>query len=109
MLRPFTYLQYPVVMSPRGHKRTIKIGYDVEKRRNFKLKFKLPPTESTTKPINLQAPHVPENLIKTTVELPLSLWRAVKMRALDDRSDLRGIIITALQQYLGKKGTRPEE
>jgi hypothetical protein len=50
-----------------------------------------------------------EKVIKTTVELPESLWRNVKLRALDDHSDLRGIIIKALHAYLKKRGAREEE
>ncbi len=48
-------------------------------------------------------------IVKTTVELERSLWRAVKVRAVDEGTDLRGIIVLALQQYLGKKGARREE
>jgi hypothetical protein len=39
--------------------------------------------------------------VKTTVELPGDLWRAAKIRAMDERSDLRTILIRALEQYLG--------
>lgn len=38
--------------------------------------------------------------VKTTVELPGELWRAAKIRAMDDRSDLRTVLIRALEQYL---------
>ena len=38
--------------------------------------------------------------IKTTVDLPEPLWRAVKIRALDERTDLRSVVITALEAYL---------
>ncbi|NOU08628.1 MAG: hypothetical protein HOO98_01215 [Nitrospira sp.] len=48
-------------------------------------------------------------IVKTTVELERSLWRAVKVRAVDEGTDLRGIIVLALQQYLAKKGARREE
>jgi hypothetical protein len=50
-----------------------------------------------------------EKIVKTTVELPHDLWRAAKVRAMDEGSDLRGIIVLALQQYLSKKGARGEE
>ena len=44
--------------------------------------------------------------VKTTVDLPELLWRAAKIRALDERSDLRQIIIAALETYLKiKRGT----
>jgi len=38
--------------------------------------------------------------VKTTVDIPLELWKAVKIRAVEDRSDLRTIIIGALENYL---------
>ena len=39
--------------------------------------------------------------IKTTVELPEELWRAAKIRAMDDRVDLRTVFIRALEDFLG--------
>ena len=39
--------------------------------------------------------------VKTTVDLPEEVWRAAKIRAMDDRSDLRTVIIAALRSYLG--------
>jgi len=46
--------------------------------------------------------------VKTTVDLPLALWRAAKVRAMDERTDLRQIVIAALAAYLKspKGGTR---
>ncbi|MDE3155247.1 MAG: hypothetical protein KGN76_09095 [Acidobacteriota bacterium] len=38
--------------------------------------------------------------VKTTVELPEDLWRAAKIRAMDERSDLRSVLIAALAAYL---------
>lgn len=38
--------------------------------------------------------------MKTTVDLPQALWRAAKIRAVDDQSDLRSVIISALKSYL---------
>ena len=43
--------------------------------------------------------------VKTTVELPGELWRAAKNRAMDERSDLRSILIRALEEYLGHSTT----
>ncbi|MCW5797734.1 MAG: hypothetical protein LZF60_160135 [Nitrospira sp.] len=40
--------------------------------------------------------------VKTTVELPEELWRKAKIRAMDDRSDLRSVIIAALEAHLRK-------
>jgi hypothetical protein len=39
--------------------------------------------------------------VKTTVDLPEDIWRAAKIRAVDDRRDLRSVIIAALRTYLG--------
>jgi hypothetical protein len=39
--------------------------------------------------------------VKTTIDLPEQLWRAAKVRAIDERTDLRGIVIAALKLYLG--------
>ena len=44
--------------------------------------------------------------VKTTVELPGELWRAAKIRAMDERADLRTVLIRALEDYL--RGSQPE-
>ncbi len=41
-----------------------------------------------------------EPLKKTSIELPLSLWKAVKVRAVEEETDLRTVIIRALTEYL---------
>jgi len=38
--------------------------------------------------------------IKTSIELPGDLWREAKIRAMDDRVDLRTVMIRALEAYL---------
>ena len=38
--------------------------------------------------------------MKTTVELPEDVWRAAKIRALDERTDFRSLVIAALRAYL---------
>ena len=38
--------------------------------------------------------------VKTTVELPQELWRAAKIRAMDEHTDLRSVVIAALGAYL---------
>lgn len=38
--------------------------------------------------------------VKTTVELPEGLWREAKIRAMDERRDLRAVIIEALEMLL---------
>lgn len=41
--------------------------------------------------------------MKTTVELPEPLWRAAKIRAMDERTDFRSVVIAALDAYLRTK------
>jgi hypothetical protein len=41
-----------------------------------------------------------EASVKTTVELPEHLWRAAKIRAMDDRTDMRTVLIRALEHFL---------
>ncbi len=45
-------------------------------------------------------------MIKTTVELPEDLWKAAKIRAMDERHDLRSVIIAALEAHLKIKPKR---
>jgi hypothetical protein len=42
----------------------------------------------------------PRRNIKTTVELPQELWRAAKIRAMDEQTDFRSVVIAALGLYL---------
>ncbi len=45
--------------------------------------------------------------VRTTVVLPEPLWRAAKIRALEERRDLRDLIIEGLELVLAaKKGGR---
>jgi hypothetical protein len=46
-----------------------------------------------------------EAVVKTTVELPESLWRAAKIKAVEERTDFKRVFIAALEAYL-KKGER---
>ena len=41
--------------------------------------------------------------VKTTVELPEALWRAAKVRAMDERTDFKAIVVAALEAYLRPK------
>jgi hypothetical protein len=41
-----------------------------------------------------------EQNVKTTIDLPQALWRAAKLRAMDERRDLRSMVIEALRAYL---------
>jgi hypothetical protein len=45
--------------------------------------------------------------VKTTVDLPVDVWRAAKIRAMDDQTDLRSIVIAALRDYLDLKEAEP--
>jgi hypothetical protein len=47
------------------------------------------------------------DVVKTTVELPADLWRAAKIRAMDDRIDLRSVLILALERFLELPESRP--
>jgi hypothetical protein len=48
----------------------------------------------------LAAKRTDSDTVKTTVELPGELWRAAKIRAMDERADLRTVLIRALESYL---------
>jgi hypothetical protein len=54
----------------------------------------------------LAAKRTDSDTVKTTVELPGELWRAAKIRAMDERADLRTVLIRALEDYL--RDTEPE-
>ena len=54
----------------------------------------------------LAAKRTDSDTVKTTVELPGELWRAAKIRAMDERADLRTVLIRALEEYL--RGGEPE-
>jgi hypothetical protein len=41
-------------------------------------------------------------IVKTTVDLPSGLWRQAKIAALDAGTDLRQIVIAALETFLSK-------
>jgi hypothetical protein len=45
----------------------------------------------------------PENeVVRSTIEFPPELWRAAKIRAMDERTDLRDIVLRSLRAYLAK-------
>jgi hypothetical protein len=41
-----------------------------------------------------------ERMVKTTISLPEDLWKAAKIRAMDERMDFRSVVIAALEAYL---------
>ncbi len=47
--------------------------------------------------------------MKTTVDLPEALWRAAKVRGIEEGTDLRRVIMAALNLYLKRKPTKEEE
>jgi hypothetical protein len=55
----------------------------------------------------MKKPTKEEPMVKTTVDLPETLWRAAKVRAVDERSDLRSVVAAALELYL--KTTKPRK
>ena len=42
----------------------------------------------------------PDETVKTTVRIPLALWRKAKIRCVDERREFQSIIIEALDAYL---------
>jgi hypothetical protein len=55
----------------------------------------------------LAAKRADSDTVKTTVELPGELWRAAKIRAMDERADLRTVLIRALEDYLRDETPEP--
>ncbi len=47
-----------------------------------------------------------EELIKTTVRFPESLWKAGRIRAIEEGRDFQEIVADALRQYLKKSGAK---
>ena len=41
-----------------------------------------------------------ERMVKTTISLSEDLWKAAKIRAMDERMDFRSVVIAALEAYL---------
>ena len=40
------------------------------------------------------------NMVKCTVKLPEALWRAARIRALEERSEFQSLVARALELYL---------
>ena len=47
-----------------------------------------------------------EETVKTSIKLPRVLWQAAHVRAMEERTDLAGIVRKALEQYLKRGGAR---
>jgi len=64
------------------------------------------PSPCILRAVKAHKPEVPDigpaagRTVKTTVELPEEMWRAAKIKAMDERSDLRSVLIAALAAYL---------
>lgn len=41
-------------------------------------------------------------VVKTTLLMPVALWKRAKVRALDERRDLRDVLLDALRRYLAQ-------
>ena len=41
--------------------------------------------------------------VKTTIEIPEPVWRAVRQRALDEDRNMRSVMIEALEQFLTRQ------
>lgn len=39
-------------------------------------------------------------VVRSTIEFPPELWRRAKIRAMDERTDFRAIVLKALRAYL---------
>jgi hypothetical protein len=46
-----------------------------------------------------------EEIVKTTMKLPRSLWHAARVRALEERIDFQVLVARALALYLKKPAT----
>ena len=80
----------------------------MERRLSHGLAATLPDRNIATLRAVSKAPSKPPRAaVKTTVELPAELWRAAKIRAMDDQTDLRTVLIRALERYLGPRETGP--
>jgi hypothetical protein len=40
------------------------------------------------------------HIARTTIEFPVAMWRKAKIRAMDERTDFRAIVLKALRAYL---------
>lgn len=51
----------------------------------------------------------PSETVKTTMVLPKDLWKAAKIRAVEEDADLNGVVIAALAAYVKVRPRRREE
>ena len=48
-------------------------------------------------------------MVKTSLSLPEDLWRAAKIRAIDERAELQAVVARALDLYLKIKPRKEDE
>ncbi len=41
-------------------------------------------------------------MVRTTLLMPAALWKRAKVRAMEERRDLRDVLLDGLRLYLGK-------
>lgn len=47
--------------------------------------------------------------VRTTLLLPVPLWKRAKIRAMDERRDLRAVLLDALRLYLATPVAKKED
>jgi hypothetical protein len=49
---------------------------------------------------------MPEEVKRTSLDLPLDLWKRAKVRAVEEGRDFRSLVIEALERYLASKAKK---
>jgi len=52
---------------------------------------------------DIRKPARTSETVKTTMVLPKDLWKAAKIRAVEEDADLNGVVIAALEAYVKVK------
>lgn len=47
-----------------------------------------------------------EQIIRTTIRVPQSLWDRARHKAIDEKLSLQDLVIAALVKYVGKEGKK---
>ncbi len=47
----------------------------------------------------------PGDTVKTTIRVPRALWKALRIRAVEDETSAEALVVKALEAYLSKKGS----
>ena len=64
---------------------------------------------STAIPLPMTTTQPAETPVKTTIVLPADLWKAARLRAVEERTNLRAMMIAALRAYLGHSAPKRRE